>query len=127
MVILVVQCLRVVQCYVKVPHLNGLWFGLVLQTIVYWGLSSFPDSSPTSVGTSISLALARGLPYFLLSFLGSHVAPSFLLAWLWHAAIWCPGLAHLRHRLLLIPGWYSLAEMWNPGLVLVASKSIGSP
>jgi len=78
MVICVVQCFRVVQCRVKVPHLNGLWFDRVPQTIAYWGLSLFPDSS--SFATSISLALPGGLHCFLLLFLGSHVAPSLLLA-----------------------------------------------
>jgi len=78
MVFSVVQCFCVVQCRVKVPHLNGLWFGPVPQTIAYWGLASFPDSSPFV--TSISLAFAGGLHCFLLSFLGSHVAPSLLLA-----------------------------------------------
>jgi len=125
MVIFVGQCFHVVQCRVKVPHLNGLWFGPVPQTIAYWGLSSFPDSS--SLATSISLALAGGLHCFLLSFLSSQVAPSLLLVWLRHAAARCPGLAHLRHKLLLILRWYSLAEMLNPGLLRVASNSIGSP
>ena len=62
MVVLVVQSFRIVQCRVQVPHLNGLWFGLVPQTIAYWGPSSFPDS-PSFV-TSISLALASGLHCF---------------------------------------------------------------
>ena len=125
MVIFVVQCFRVVQCCVKVPYLNGLWFGHVPQTIVYLGLSSFPDSS--SFATSISLAPAGGLHCFFLSFIGSQVAPSLLLAWLRHAPARCPGLAHLRHRLLFILCWYSLAEMLNPGLHRVASSSIESP
>jgi len=125
MVIFVFQCFRVVQCCVKVPYLNGLWFGPVPQTIAYWGLSSFPD--PSSLVTSISLGLAGGLLCFLLSFLGSHVAPSLLLAWLRHAAARCPGLAHLRHKLLPLLRWYSLAQMLNPGLLRVASNSIGSP
>jgi len=125
MVIFVVQCFRVVQCRVKVPYFNGLWFGPVPQTIAYWGLSSFPNSS--SFATSISLALAGGLHCFLLSFLGSPAAPSLLLAWLRHTAARCAGLAHLRHKLLLILRWYYLAEMLNPGLLRVASNSIGSP
>jgi len=125
MVIFVVQCFRVVQCRVQVPHLNGLWFGLVPQTIAYWGLSSFPDCS--SFATPISLALAGGLHCFLLSFLGSEVAPSLLLAWSRQAAARCPGLAHLRPKLFLILRWYSLAEMLNPGLLHVTSSSIGSP
>jgi len=125
MVIFVVKCFRVVQCRVKVPNRNGLWFGPVPQTIAYWRLSSFPDTS--SFATSISLALAGGLYCFLLSFLGSQVAPSLLLAWLWHAAAQCPGLALLRHKLRLILCWYSLAEMLNPGLLRVASNSLGSP
>jgi len=125
MVILVVQCFGVVQCRIKVPHLNGLCFGHVPQTIAYWGLSSFLYSA--SFATSISLALAGGLHCFLLSFFGSQVASSLLLVWSGQAAARCPRLAHLRHRLPLILLWYSLAEMLNPGLLRVAATSIGSP
>ena len=127
MVIFVVQCFRVVQCRVKVPHLNGLWSGPVPQTIAYWGLSSFPDSSPASLSTSLSHALPGGLHCVLLSFFCSQVAPSLLFAWLRHAAALCPGLTHLRHKFALILRWYSWAEMLNPGLLRVASNSIGSP
>ena len=127
MIVFVVQCFRVVQCRVKVPHLNGLWFGLVPQTIAYWGLSSFPDSSSDPLSTSISRALAGGLHCFLLSVFGSQVVPSLLFAWLRHAAALCPGLAHLRHRFALILLWYSFAEMLNPGLLRIASNSMGSP
>ena len=126
MVVLEVQCFRVVQCCLKVPHLNGLWFGPHPQTIAYWGHWSFPDSSPTSFSTSISRALAGGLHRFLLSLQGSHVTPSLLLAWPRHAVARCPGLAHLRHKFPFILRWYSLAEILNPGLLRVASNSIGS-
>jgi len=71
--------------------------------------------------------LACGLYSFLLSFFGSQVTPSLLFAWLPHVAALCPGLAHLRHRFALILRWYSLAEILNPGLLRVASNSIGSP
>jgi len=35
MVVFVVQCFHIVQCCVKVHHLNALWFGPVPQTMVY--------------------------------------------------------------------------------------------
>ena len=127
MVVFVVQCFRVVHCRVKVPHPNRLWFGPVPQTIAYWGLLSFPDSSSASLSTAISRALAGGLHCFLLSFFGFQVAPYLLFAWLRHAAALCPGLAYLRHKFALILRWYSLAEILNPGLLRVASNSIGSP
>jgi len=127
MIVLVVQCFHVLECRVKVSHLNGLWFGPVPQTIAYCGLSSFPNSSPTSFSTPISHALTGGLHRFLFWFRGCHVAPSLLLAWLRHVVARCPGLAHLRHKLLLILYWYSLAEILNPGLLRVASNSLESP
>jgi len=95
--------------------------------MAYWGISSFPDSSSAPLSTSISRALTDGLHCFLLSVVGSQVAPSLLFVWLRHAAALCPGLAHLRHRFALILRWYSFAEMLNPGLLRVASNSIGSP
>jgi len=127
MVVVVVQCFRIVQCRVEVPHLNRLWFGPVPQTIAYWALSLCPNSSPSSLLTPISCALTGSLHCFLLSFIGSQVALSLLFAWLRHAAALGPGLAHLRHKCSLILRWYSLAEMLNPGLLQVASNSIGSP
>jgi len=78
---------------------------------------------PGPLGT---LALAGGFHCLLLSFLGSRVAPSLLLAWLRHVPAQCPGLAHLRHKLPFILPWYSLAKMLNPGLLEVASNSIES-
>jgi len=63
----------------------------------------------------------------LLSVFGSQVAPSLLFAWLRQAAALCSGLAHLRHRFAFILCWYSLAEILNPGLLRIASNSIGSP
>ena len=129
MVIVVFECICVVECRVIVFHDDGFSFGSVPQTISYWGQSSFSDCSG-SCSTSISLIFGlfcQGAVFFagcqLLDCALNGLDPSFfgqLLAK-------CPGCAHLRHSCYRIPLWNSSLGMLNLGRLRVASSAMGSP
>src|SRR5205807_7043807 len=119
--------IRVAEIRVKVVYSDGFPFRLVPQTTYCWGPSSFTD--PSSFEWSrISLML------FLLCHAGLAgvccllcIPPSLLFRGLLHSLILCPGLAHLKHKLLSLHLLYSLLDRLSCSLRRVASKSIASP
>jgi len=128
-VIVVFECICVVECRVIVFHHDGFSFGSVGQTISYWGQSSFPDCSG-SCSTSISLIfglVCHGAVFFagcqFLACALNGLGPSFFGLFLAK----CPGCAHLRHSCSHILLWNSSLKMLNLGRFRVASSSIGSP
>ena len=129
MVIVVFECICVVECRVVVFDDDGFSFGSVPQTISHWGPSSFPDcSGPCATSISLFFVLVCQGAVFLagcqrLTCALNGLGPSFLGQLLAK----CPGCAHLSHRCSRILLWNSSLEMLNLGRFRVASNSIGSP
>jgi len=129
MVLVVIECFRVVECREVIFHGDGFSFGSVPQTISYWGQLSFPDCSG-SCSTSISLIfglVCQGVVFLAgCQRLGSALngfGPSFSGQLLAKG----PGCAHLRHSCSHILHLNLSLEMWNLGRFCGRSSSIGSP